>query len=142
MASRERIESQFEQYKKALNTLEEAIELESHENSENMKLKIALRDAGIQRFEYTFEVLWKLLKRLAEDRDIKSLSPRDSFKAAFKMELIDQEFEETLVNMIEKRNLTVHTYKEEIAADIYEFIKNQGIQAFINVKNNIKSYLQ
>ncbi len=48
--------------KKTAQTLKEAIEL--HEaRKEDVKLALALRDAVIKRFEYTYELAWKLMQR-------------------------------------------------------------------------------
>jgi len=75
-----------------------------------------IRDATIQRFEYTFEALWKFLKEyLKEKEGIISNSPKACFK----------EIEETVrcLEMTDRRNDTSHTYKEEVAKLIYSKTK-------------------
>lgn len=142
MASGERIESVFEQYKKALNTLQIAVNLvESTDKSKEESYKL-LRDGAIQRFEYTFEICWKLIKRIAEFKGYKCNSPRDSFKEGFKLEIISNEYETVFLDMIEKRNLTAHTYNEETAVEIYNFIKENALPAFKNTAEKIQTYNQ
>jgi len=41
-----------------------------------------MRDACIQRFEFTYEMFWKSLKAFSEDAGLDAASPRDSLCAA------------------------------------------------------------
>jgi nucleotidyltransferase substrate binding protein (TIGR01987 family) len=76
-----------------------------------------LRDASIQRFEFTFELFWKNLKAAAEEAGLEAVSPRDSLRMAFRLGLIDEE--PAFFRMIEDRNLTSHTYRVQTAEEIY-----------------------
>lgn len=76
-------------------------------------------DATIQRFEFTYELLWKTLKIFLEDiHGIRAGSPRLVFKEAYALSIIDQE--DIFLEMIKSRNLLSHTYNEEQATDIYK----------------------
>ena len=75
------------------------------------------RDAAIQRFEYTFELSWKMMKRVLEFRGRRATSPREVFRIAAQEELIADPT--VWFDFLEKRNLTVHTYNEEIAESVY-----------------------
>jgi nucleotidyltransferase substrate binding protein (TIGR01987 family) len=80
-----------------------------------------VRDACIQRFEYTFEICWKLLKRhLAEAEGLCCASPKACFRAAFQTGLLDESDGRLALEMTDDRNRTVHTYHEAIAQAIYE----------------------
>ena len=58
----ERIVLEFEKFSKSLRSLEEAIdESKKKENHEKFEF---FRDSVIQRFEYTIEQAWKLLKHV------------------------------------------------------------------------------
>jgi len=46
------------------------------------------RDGVIQRFEFTFEILWKTLRLFLLDEGIISKSPKESLKEGFKFGLI------------------------------------------------------
>ena len=78
-----------------------------------------VRDASIQRFEFTYELLWKTLKNFVEEiHGIRTVSPRQVFKEAFALSLIEKEA--IFVEMIESRNTLAHTYSEDQAKNIYE----------------------
>jgi nucleotidyltransferase substrate binding protein (TIGR01987 family) len=75
-------------------------------------------DATIQRFEFTYELLWKTLKIFLEDiHGIRAVSPRLVFKEAYALSVIEQE--DIFLEMMQSRNLLSHTYNEEQAAEIY-----------------------
>lgn len=75
-------------------------------------------DATIQRFEFTYELLWKTLKIFLEDiHGIRAVSPRLVFKEAYALSVIEQE--DIFLEMMQSRNLLSHTYNEEQAAKIY-----------------------
>jgi len=78
-----------------------------------------LRDAVIQRFEYTFELSWKLLKRyLGLYSNVTSLNIKDIFREAGKQGLIGNV--EHWFEFLEARNLTSHTYNEFTAENTYD----------------------
>lgn len=84
-----------------------------------------LRDACIQRFEYTFELCWKMLKRQLEE-EVPSAVEVDAY--SFK-QLIRVGGERGLVIDVvewfgyrEKRNLTSHVYDQEKAREVYAVI--------------------
>lgn len=50
------------------------------------------RDALIQRFEFTFELIWKLLKAYLEEEGIQNInSPKSVLKAGYANHLINEE---------------------------------------------------
>ncbi|MCA9370280.1 MAG: nucleotidyltransferase substrate binding protein [Pseudomonadales bacterium] len=77
------------------------------------------RDALIQRFEYTFELGWKYLKALLADQGVLEHSPAKVIKESYRVELIDDL--ELWLTLLEKRNLTVHMYSQEIAESVLPF---------------------
>ncbi|OGJ86627.1 MAG: hypothetical protein A2268_13035 [Candidatus Raymondbacteria bacterium RifOxyA12_full_50_37] len=74
-------------------------------------------DGVIQRFEFTFELLWKTYKLYLDFQGIQADSPRASLKEAFRLGLIGEEA--LYLDMLEDRNLASHVYKREIAEAIY-----------------------
>jgi nucleotidyltransferase substrate binding protein (TIGR01987 family) len=77
-----------------------------------------VRDASIQRFEFTYELCWKTLKNYLEEiQGIRTVSPRQAFKEAFALSLIENE--DVFIEMIDARNRLAHTYNEEQAKNIY-----------------------
>ncbi len=77
-----------------------------------------VRDACLQRFEFTFEMAWKAIQSYAQREGLECVSPRDCFRAAFRLGLIDKAPQ--WMAMVEDRNRTTHTYDEQGARAIYE----------------------
>lgn len=71
------------------------------------------REGVIQRFEYTFELSWNVLKdRLEYDGvTITPVTPRQVIREAYQAKLIDDC--ETWIDMLTDRNLMSHTYDSE-----------------------------
>ncbi len=87
-----------------------------------------LRDARIQRFEFTFETAWKALQGLAREEGLAAALPRKAFQAALRMGILDAGDEEAAFEMIRYRNLTVHTYDEDLACEVEQFIVGPGLR--------------
>jgi nucleotidyltransferase substrate binding protein (TIGR01987 family) len=75
------------------------------------------RDGAIQRFEFTFELTWKILKKVLAFNGIEANNPRDVFREAAKQGLILDPV--IWFEFIRKRNLTVHTYDQSVAVEIF-----------------------
>jgi nucleotidyltransferase substrate binding protein (TIGR01987 family) len=92
--------------------------LKSLEVSIAQPLNEFTRDSVIQRFEFTFELSWKALKKyLAADKPLDDDSVKGVLREAFQRKLIsdlDQWFK-----FQKSRNLTSHTYNEDTAEDVY-----------------------
>lgn len=80
-----------------------------------------VRDACIQRFEFTFELSWKMLKRrlqldLPNAQEVDSMTWRALMRAGAEQGLID-DVDAWLVYR-EKRNITSHIYDAVKAAEV------------------------
>ena len=82
-------------------------------------------DATIQRFEFCFELAWKLMKSMLSYEGIEAASPRSSIREGWKQSMIGSA--EAWLSMLEQRNLSSHTYNESTAIDIYEKIRSEYI---------------
>jgi len=80
------------------------------------------RAGMIQFFEMTFELSWKVLKDYLEEEGYIIKSPRDAFKQAFQIQLIDNG--QMWLEALRDRNLTVHTYQEQTAIEVEAKIKD------------------
>ena len=100
----------FQNYRKALKRLEEAIAIITiNENSENIDL---LKEGLIQRFEFTHELAWKVMKDYIEYQGPSEIrGSRDAFRKALSIGIIDNPL---WINSIQTRNVTSHTYDDEI----------------------------
>ncbi|MFH1777957.1 MAG: HI0074 family nucleotidyltransferase substrate-binding subunit [Candidatus Omnitrophota bacterium] len=110
----ERLKLKYRDACKAITTLKEILD---------EPFSIIICDASIQRFEYTFEAFWKFIKEyLKEKEGIRANSPKKCFKEIFSLEFANEEETVELLEMTDKRNDTAHTYKEEVAQNIYNKI--------------------
>ena len=82
-------------------------------------------DATIQRFEFCFELAWKLMKAMLDYDGIEAASPRGSIREGWKQSMIDSA--EDWLYMLEQRNICPYAYSESVARDIYEEICNKYI---------------
>jgi len=99
----------LEDFRKTIKRLEEVLKLE--------KTKV-IRDSAIKRFELCFDLVWKSIKFFAQKEGLECYSPKECFKIAFQLKLI--EHDEKWLEMIKDHNLTTHLYKEEQADMVYQ----------------------
>lgn len=77
------------------------------------------RDAAIQRFEYSFEAVWKAVQRyLADIEGVEVGSPKQAVRVSFQVGLLSEEDAAAGLALVDDRNLTVHTYNEALAEAI------------------------
>ena len=81
--------------------------------------------ALIQEYEIVFELSWKTLKDYLEYNGITTDTPRETIKEAFAKNIISDG--QVWIEMMEARNKTSHTYKEEFATELCNDILNTYI---------------
>lgn len=82
-------------------------------------------DATIQRFEFSFELFWKTLKRALLVVGVETKSPRETLKKAFQLGWIDDE--ELWLKMMYDRNAASHVYDEDKAREIYNNVQGYSL---------------
>lgn len=111
-------------YEKALNEL--LAEIEDISKRESSKLE---KKGIIQSFEIVQDLSWKVIKDFfAIQGDESIYGSRDAFQKAFKNGLVADG--QTFMDTIKSRNLTSHTYDEEISEKIYLDIVNRYCTIF------------
>jgi nucleotidyltransferase substrate binding protein (TIGR01987 family) len=86
--------------------------------NEDSFLDDIIKEGIIQRFEYTHELAWNVMKDfLSEVGEVKIFGSKDASKEAFAAGLISEG--EVWMDMIKSRNKTSHTYNEETADEIF-----------------------
>lgn len=119
-----RWKQRFDNYLKAYQTLADAAEL-----SQQRTLSKLENQGLIQSFEYTHELAWNVLKDYLDYKGVTGLiGSRDATREAFKYGLITEG--ETWMNMIKQRNLTSHSYSEELAESVTNAILEYFYPAF------------
>jgi nucleotidyltransferase substrate binding protein (TIGR01987 family) len=82
-----------------------------------------VRDAVIQRFEFSFELVWKTLKLYLERQGHECGGPRPTLKKAFADgPIATPEEADAWLQMLEDRNLTSRAYDEALATRIYQHV--------------------
>jgi nucleotidyltransferase substrate binding protein (TIGR01987 family) len=108
----ERVKRRLEMAERALATLAEVVAIEKPSAIE--------RDAAIQRFEYTVEACWKAAQAVLSERyGVALASPKPVVRACAQNSLLTEEAARAALAMMDDRNLTSHTYNEEVAAAIH-----------------------
>lgn len=113
----ERLQERLQSARKALDSLKKLVSIDRANDVE--------RDASIQRFEFTFEAVWKAAKQYLYDIEgIDIGSPKGVIRSCREIHLFDEEETILALNMVNDRNLTVHTYNEELAIKIHSNLKS------------------
>ena len=112
----------FSNFRKALNRLKQAVKILSEQMESNQEVDELLKEGLIQRFEYTHELAWKVMKDYAEYQGYTEIrGSRDAFRKAFEMNIIS---DKRWMNSIEDRNLTSQYYAGDTIGHIYKVIVN------------------
>ncbi|MDY6903098.1 MAG: nucleotidyltransferase substrate binding protein [Thermodesulfobacteriota bacterium] len=106
----------FSHFSKAFSRLKEGVDLAGERRLSNLE-----EQGLIQAFEFTHELAWSTLKDFLESRGVQGLyGSRDTTREAFKNGLIEDG--DAWMEMIQSRNLTSHTYNQDIAASIADAV--------------------
>jgi nucleotidyltransferase substrate binding protein (TIGR01987 family) len=105
----------FEALGNAITRLGEVLE---HPDLKNLEY---LQDAAIQRFEFTVELYWKVLKKFLAHEKILAKTPREVLRQAYQAGLIQDE--KFWLTMLDDHNQTSHAYQEDEAKRIFKNIQ-------------------
>lgn len=126
-----RWQQRFNNYKKALTKLTEAVEEYSAGNVRDI-----VKEGMIQRFEYTYELAWNTIKDYYEDQGETNIQgSKDAIKLAFNRGLIANGTQ--WFDMVDSRKLTVHTYNEDTANQVAEDIAEVYHDLFIQLETRL-----
>ena len=116
----ERMSQRLQEAAQALQRLEEAACLKNPSELE--------RDGAIQRFEFTAEAFWKAVQAyLLKQEGVECGSPKGCMRALGETGYANAEEVTSLLAMVDDRNLTAHTYREQLAVEIFAHL--EGHQA-------------
>lgn len=117
---KERIVEKFEDFKNALKRLEEGISIEPDRD--------IIMDGTIQRFEFVFELSWKLMREYLKYSGLELNNPRSVIKYAYQNGIIEDG--DRWLKMLSDKNMTSHLYSQTMACEIYKNIKFEYIKLF------------
>lgn len=98
----------FSDFYTAVTWLQKALDLVKDASGDDAWLK---RAGVVQVFEFTFELGWKSLKLLLNEKGIEVVGPRDTLREAFAAGIIKDG--QAWLDALDDRNLSTHAYDEE-----------------------------
>ncbi|HEV2600839.1 MAG TPA: HI0074 family nucleotidyltransferase substrate-binding subunit [Candidatus Babeliales bacterium] len=115
----------YKALQKALLSLHNGLHtFKEHQQKEHQEEYFMMRDGLIQRFEYCIDTFWKFIKLYLEEIQkvsMESTTPREILKKALNG-IITPEEHTILTKALADRNLTSHSYNEELAIKIQNHI--------------------
>lgn len=119
-----KIKLKYEQLEKAFHALKKMVDRYKNVEMADDPLEYeAYRESIIQRFEYSYDLLWEYLKQfLLAYHDIKLNSPKKVFQECLKQKIISPDETILLEKIVADRNNTTHKYDEEAAEQISKSI--------------------
>ena len=142
-----RWQQRFSNYNKALDKLSKAVDyiktrinrFDPDENeAKTDTLDEIIIEGLIQRFEYTHELAWNVMKDYAAYQGNNSIGgSRDASREAFQLQLVTDG--QVWMEMIGSRNKTSHTYNSATANEIYSKIMTDYYPAFLEFQAIMES---
>jgi nucleotidyltransferase substrate binding protein (TIGR01987 family) len=102
-----------------------------------MEKTVANRDSAIKRFEFTTELAWKVIQTFMREQSIICRGPKECLREAFRFGLLVDD--KGWLEMIDDRNMTVHTYSETAADDVFSRLP-QYLDLFDGLKNKLSTF--
>lgn len=120
-----RWKQRFNNFNRALQTMTEAVDLAAQRDLSRLE-----QQGLIQGFEFTHELAWNVLKDYLEDQGyVQIIGSKNATRIAFKNTLISEG--EVWMDMIKARNLSSHTYNNEVSEAIAADILKRFYPAFV-----------
>ena len=130
----------FENFSKALVLLNEAAEIVSRRVDYGRDVSDLLREGLIQRFEYTHELAWNVMKDYAAYQGLVDIrGSRDAVRYALNVGLID---DRNWMKTIEDRNQSSHHYDSATAESIMSRVIGDYLPLFNKFEETMKGLKQ
>lgn len=128
----------FDNFKRSLKQLDDAMAIIAARELNELE-----KQGVIQAFEYNYELAWNVIKDFLEyqggEGALGIMGSRDAFRLAFRRGLIVNG--EAWMDMIKSRQLTSHTYNEDVAEQIFEDIVKKYYSEFTALKKTLTQHL-
>ncbi|MEA1987920.1 MAG: nucleotidyltransferase substrate binding protein [Pseudomonadota bacterium] len=129
-----RWKERYQNYLKALSQLTSALS-EHDETAEAL-----IKEGILQRFEFTHELAWKVMKDYLEYEGYQGITgSRSASRLAFSLGLVDNG--QAWMDMIESRNRTVHTYDERVLEKEFAKVQKSYAKAFQQFAHNMQEFV-
>jgi len=127
-----RWQQRFDNFNRALKQLTAAVELSAQREFTELE-----KQGVIQGFEFVHELAWNVLKDLLEFEGIQGIvGSRGAVREAFKRGLLVDG--EVWLDMIDKRNLTSHTYNAELAQSMVNTTIHVYYPSFVALQQQLQ----
>lgn len=84
----------------------------------------------IQSFEFTFEQSWKAIQKVGGRMGSPVGNPKQAYTLAIQSGWIQRVDEDRWIRLLGDRNLTSHTYKEDLAKAVLKSIQTEYVTMF------------
>jgi nucleotidyltransferase substrate binding protein (TIGR01987 family) len=129
-----RWKQRFSNFEKAFFQLKQAVE------DYDGDVEAIIKEGVIQRFEFTHELAWKVMKDFLEYEGHQNITgSRSATRGAFNIDLVKEG--QVWMDMIDSRNKTVHTYHENILEQEYQKIVEAYFSCFFEFYEKMKTLL-
>jgi len=119
-----RWKQRFQNYKKALATMRNALGL-----ARFRKLSELEKQGAIKGFEFTFELAWNVMKDYLEEQGITDIiGSKNAIRHALHKGLIEDG--QVWMDMVKSRNISSHAYDEAAAEKLFGKIVNNFYEPF------------
>jgi nucleotidyltransferase substrate binding protein (TIGR01987 family) len=124
----------LDHYAKASERLREAVV-----TAQTRELSLLEKEGMIQRFEYSWELAWKMLKDYLESQGIvlEAITPAAVIKKAYAAKIIDQG--EVWMQALDARNKMSHSYDAEAFEVIVKAICRDFTPLFVKLLHDMQS---
>lgn len=130
-----RWQQRFKHFQKALLQLTKAVEL-----SRQRPLSDIEQQGLIKAFEFTHELAWNVMKDYFEYQgDTSIMGSRDATRQAFQRNMISHG--EGWMEMVKSRNMTSHTYNQEIADEISGKVISEYFELFQEFNSTLQGLI-
>ena len=124
-------------YNKAVARLQNAAKIISTEKQFSGEVDDLLKEGLVQRFEYTQELAWKVMKDYEEYQGYTDIQgSRDAIRKAFQMGIIE---DQAWMSTISSRYLTSHCYDEEEFNMVFNQIIHDYLPIFLKFSEKMKA---
>lgn len=130
----------LENYDKALARLRKAVDIIAAEQHGSSEVDDLLKEGLVQRFEYTQELAWKVMKDYEEYQGYTDVQgSRDAIRRALQMGLVD---DARWMDTIASRNLTSHCYDDEEFQAVLCQIVNDFLPIFMRFSEHMNAIIE
>jgi nucleotidyltransferase substrate binding protein (TIGR01987 family) len=122
----------FENYKRAFSLLREAIGY-----MDGRELSQLEKEGVIQRFEYTMELAWKVMRDYLESENVvfEQITPKAVIREAFESRFVSDG--QLWMDMLDARNLMSHSYDQKDFEEVIDNLRHVYLGAFTELHTKL-----